>query len=305
MGLFSKKSTTTMEEMLTPQQKEAQNLLMQFGSTGKLGNFQAGQGYDFSGYNFGLNPTEIAGGDLLATSLSSGTPESLTTAQKTLTDIANRQFNPDDPSNEFSAFNRQLAKQTKSASDTLNREAAITGGRFGTGIQRQKQELASNQSDIAASKLAELYSQLQQNKLSAASGLTGIAQTQEAIDQGRIQAAYTYGQQQREVQNQKAQMAYDDWQRARAERMSSIEGLNSVWNRNVQYGQKSVTTSSPTLLGTLASSVMGSVGSAVGGMATGGLSSLFSSPASLPSGWNTTGKASSFSNTSSFTAPKF
>jgi hypothetical protein len=246
MGIFSSKTkTTNFEEMLTPEQKQAMQLLTGFGSTGQLGDFQAGQGYDLSGFQTGLNASEIAGGDLLATSLGSGTPESLTTAQKTLTDIANRQFNPDDPSNEFAAFNRQLTKQTQGASDVLNREAAITGGRFGTGIQKQKQELASNQSDIAGSKLAELYSQLQQNKLSAASGLTGLAGMQENINQGRVQAAFQYGQQQREVQNQKAQMAYDDWQRARAERMTSISGLTDVMNKNVEWGLKSISKKEP------------------------------------------------------------
>lgn len=262
MGLFSSKSkTTTLEPMLTDEQKQAMSLLTQFGSTGQLGDFQSGQQYDFSGFDTGLNASELAGGELLATSLGSGTPESLTTAQKTLTDIANRQFNPDDPSNEFAAFNRQLTKQTKSADDVLNREAAITGGRFGTGIQKQKQELSSNQSDIASSKLAELYSQLQNNKISAASGLTGIAGMQESIDQGRIQAAYTYGQQQREVQNQKAQMAYDDWQRSRAERMSSISGLESVMNKNVEYGLKSYTKKSPSTFMAMAGEVSPLIGS--------------------------------------------
>ncbi len=262
MGLFSSKSkTTTLEPMLTDEQKQAMKLLTQFGTTGQLGDFQAGQGYDFSGFDTGLNQSEIMGGDILSGMLQSGTPESLTTAQKTLTDIANRQFNPDDPSNEFAAFNRQLAKQTKSADDVLNRESAITGGRFGTGIQKQKQELATNQSDIASSKLAELYSQLQQNKLSAASGLTGIAGVQEGINQDRVRAAFTYGQQQRDVQNQKAQMAYDDWQRARTERMSSISGLEGVMNKNVQYGLKSATTKSPSTFMSMVGEMIPAVGS--------------------------------------------
>lgn len=277
MGLFSKKTTTTAEEMLTPEQKQAQSLLMQFGTTGMVGDFQAGQGYDFSGYNFGLNPTELAGGSALESLMASGT--GLDPARKAYEGILGQTFNPDDPSNEFAAFNRMLAKQTQGASDVLNREAAITGGRFGTGIQKQKQELATNQSDIAASKLAELYSQLQQNKLGAASGLTALSGMQENINQGRIQSAFQYGQQQRDIQNQKAQMAYDDWQRARSERMSSISGLESVWGRNVQYGQKSVTTSSPTLLGQLASSVLSGVGTAaggaLGGIVGGGITSMF------------------------------
>jgi hypothetical protein len=68
---------------------------------------------------------------------------------------------------------------------------------------------------------------------------------EESMNQGRIQAAYQYGQQQREVQNQKAQMAYDDWNRARTERMTSISGLTDVMNKDVEWGRKSISTKSP------------------------------------------------------------
>lgn len=278
MGLFSKKSTTTMEEMLTPQQKEAQNLLMQFGKTGQLGDFQAGQQYDFGNMDFSLTPAELAGGSALENLLASST--GMDKAKGAYEGILGQTFNPDDPSNEFAAFNRQLSRQTKSASDVLNRDAAIQGNRFGTQISKDKVDLAERQSDIQGSKLAELYTELQNRKLSAAGGLTNLAQAEEAINQNRIQAAYVFGEQQRNLKNQKAQAEYDDWKRSRDERMSSIGGLESVWNRNVQYGQKSVTTKSPTLLGQLASSVMSSVGSAagagVGGMVSGGITNFFS-----------------------------
>lgn len=244
MGIFSsKKNTTTFEPMLTDDQKKAMSLLTQFGSTGKLGDFQAGQGYDFSGFNFGLNPTELAGGSALEKLMASGT--GLDPARKAYEGVLGQTFNPDDPSNEFAAFNRQLTKATKDASDVLNREAAMTGGRFGTGIQKQKTELASNVADIQASKLAELYTQLQNRKMTAASGLTSLAGLEESMNQSRIQAAYQYGQQQREIENEKANMEYQDWQRARDERLSSISGLSNVMNKNVEWGQKSITTKSP------------------------------------------------------------
>ncbi len=246
MGIFrSKTKTTNFEEMLTPEQKQSMKLLAQFGATGKLGDFTAGQGADLSGFNSGMTGIENLGQDQLYNLFNSGISDDMSTASKTLQGIANQTFNPDDPSSGFSAFSRQLARSGKTASDALNREAAITGGRFGTGIQRQKADLAAQQSDILGSKLGELYSQAQSNKLAAAGGLANIAGQQEAINQNRISAAYNYGTRERDLQNQKAQLAYDDWQRARAERMSSISGLTNVMNKNVEWGLKSVSTKEP------------------------------------------------------------
>lgn len=246
MGIFSSKTkTTNYEEMLTPEQKQAMQLLTQFGTTGKLGDFTAGQGADLSGFNFNMTGAENMGQDQLYNLLNSGTSTDMSTASKTLQGIANQTFNPDDPSSGFGAFSRQVARSGKTASDALDREAAMTGSRFGTGIQRQKTDLAAQQSDILGSKLGELYSQLQNNKLAAAGGLADIDAQQEAINQNRISAAYNYGTRERDLQNQKAQLAYDDWQKSRAERMSSISGLTDVMNKNVEWGLKSVSTKEP------------------------------------------------------------
>jgi hypothetical protein len=262
MGFFSSKSkTTTLEPMLTDEQKKAMALLQQFGATGQMGDFQAGQGYgDLGDFNFNMTGVENMGQDQLMNLLSSGTGSDMSTASRTLQEMANQKFNPDDPSSGFGAFSRQVARAGKTASDQLNQEAAITGSRFGTGIQRQKTDLAAQMSDQLGSKLGELYGQTQNQKLSAASGLGALAQAQEQMNQNRIQAAYTYGARERELKNQQAQLAYDDWTRARSERMSSISGLESVMNKNVDWGLKSYTQKSPSTF----MSMMGEISPAIG-----------------------------------------
>lgn len=236
MGIFSSKSkTTTLEPMLTDEQKQAMAALSAIGNGDQ-------SSYDLSGYNFDMSSLENMGQSQLYNLLNSGTSTDLTTASKTLQDIANQTFNPDDPSSGFAAYSRQVARANKTASDALNREAAITGSRFGTGIQRQKTDLAAQQSDILGTKLGDLYNQLQSNKLSAASGLTNLAQAQENINQNRIAAAYSYGTRERDLQNQKAQLAYDEWKRGRDEKLNA---LSTVFNKNIDFGLKSWTTKSP------------------------------------------------------------
>lgn len=250
-SLFKSKSqTTTLEPMLTDEQKQAMAALSAIGQGQQ-------SSYDLSNYNFDMTGLESLGQDQLYNLLNSGTSTDMSTASKTLQDIANQTFNPDDPSSGYAAYSRQVARAGKTASDALNREAAITGSRFGTGIQRQKADLAAQQSDILASKLGELYSQTQQNKLAAAGGLADIAGMQEQINQNRIAAAYSYGTRQRDLQNQKAQLAYDEWQRGRNEKLSA---LGSVANANIQWGQKSMTTKSPSTF----MSMMGEINPLVG-----------------------------------------
>jgi hypothetical protein len=267
----SKSSTTTLEPMLTAEQKQALSALSAIGqgsgvTYGNLGDF-----------NFGMTGVENMGQDQLMALLSSGTGSDMSTASRTLQEMANQKFNPDDPSSGFAAYSRQVARAGKTASDQLNQEAAITGSRFGTGIQRQKTDLAAQMSDQLGSKLGELYGQTQNQKLSAASGLGALAQAQEQMNQNRITAAYTYGARERDLQNQKAQLAYDDWQRARTEKMNS---LSSVANANIDWGMKSYTTKTPSLFSQFAGKVLDGVGSALGsaagGAITGGLSSFFS-----------------------------
>jgi hypothetical protein len=266
-GLFGgKSSTTTLEPMLTNEQKQAMSLLQQFGATGQLGNFQAGQGADLSGFNFDRTGTEVAGLGMLNQNMNSGY---LSDAQNALSGIVNAKFDPTDPSNGFAAFQRQLARSTQGASDVLNREAAITGSRFGTQISKDKADLAAQQSDITASKMGDLWNQTQQNKLSAANGLANIDQ----VIQQKTQQAFQLGGLERDLKNQQAQLKYEDWQRARNERLSSIDALSGVMNKNVDYGAKSITTKSPSLFSQFAGTVLGGVGTAIGGPIGGAIGS--------------------------------
>lgn len=224
---------------MTPEQRQAMAILQQFGSTGQIGDFQAGQEYDFGGFNYGLNPSELTGGALLDKNLQAGPATGIADAQNALTGMVNASFNPDDPSNGFAAFQRQLARSTKDNADVIARNAAITGNRFGTQIGKDYADLAAQQSDITASKLAELWKQTEANKISAASGLNSLAANQEQINQSKIAQAFQIGQQQRAVENQKAQAQYDDWVRARNERLSSINSLNSVLSKGTTPGLNS------------------------------------------------------------------
>lgn len=250
MGIFSSKSKSiSLEPMLTDEQKSAQTQLMNLG-----------QLYDLSGFNFNMSPQELKGSSLLNNYLVSGT-ENLDTAADTLTDIASQTFNPQDPSSGFAAYSRQVARAGKQASDQLSRNAAITGSRFSTSAGKDQVDLAAQQSDMLASKLGDLYQNTQAQKIAAAQGLGQVQELQNQITNNKISAAYQYGTRQRDLQNQKAQLAYEEWQRAENQRVS---GLQSVWGKNVDWGQKSYSYSSSSPWSSLASSLLSAAGTGIG-----------------------------------------
>lgn len=265
MGIFSKEKTYNLEPMLTPEQQEAQRLLLQFGSTGQIGNFQAGEGYNGSLGNFTPTATEGLAVNRIYDLLNSGTPTALNTAEKTLTGLANTTFNPEDPSSGFNAYKRQVARQVGDANDVINREAAITGNRFGDRILNTKSDLAMQQSDLLSGRLADLYNTSQDRALQGAQGLTNLAGVSDSLQLNRINTAADVGSLQRLLDSSKAQAQYQDWTRARNERLGSIEGVNSVWTKNVPYDRKSYTTSQSTPWGQLLNAGLGAAGTAIGG----------------------------------------
>jgi hypothetical protein len=244
----SKSNTTTLEEMISPEQKRARDLLMLYGQTGATPTgYQAGEAGDLSGFNFGLSPYETSGLASLFDLQGANAP-GLTTARDTLTKMANTEFNPEDQSTGLGAFRKALQREVGSASDVLNREAAITGSRFGTAIAGEKRDLAAQQSEQMGSKLAELFTGQQNRALQAAQGLTGLETASAGMEQNRLAQLFNYGSLQRDLQNQQAQMAYNDRQRQRDEQLASFGTMGDIYKQTNRYGLKSMTTKSPSTL---------------------------------------------------------
>lgn len=263
-SLFGKQ--TKVGDISTPQQKASQALLQQLAMSGSGGGINLGEAYTGSLGDYNLTEgTKQANANLA--SLFNG--QDITKARETYTNLADTKFDPSDPSTGYAAFQRALAKSGKEAGDVINREAAVTGSRFGTQIQGTKQDLAENLANQSAIKLAELYQNSRYSQLAGAQGLQGIASDQASLaTQIAQQEDYV-----RQLKNQEAQAKYSEYQRQRWETLSRINLLQTEANRNpllgiTQYGETSPWSE-------LVNSVLGDVGTAVGGAISGGIGSLF------------------------------
>lgn len=255
MSIFSKTSTYDPMSAYTPEQQTAIKALMSLASTGSGAGITLGQGY---GGDLGYY-TQTAGELQSLANLENlyGGSE-LSTAKDVYTKMANTEFNPDDPSSGYAAFSRQLAKAGKESEDAINREAAITGSRYGTSIAKSKADLASDLADQRGSYLADLYNTSQNRALQGASGLQSLVGTQQSLlSQIANQSAVA-----RELKNQEAQDQYSEWQRARSEKLQQIGLMQEQWQNPMGV----IESKSPTAFGKLASTALQIGGAAVGSM---------------------------------------
>jgi len=265
MGLFTSDKTYSLEPMLTEEQKQAQRLLSSISQGGNIAGVDLGEQYGGSMGSFTPTATEGLATNRIYELLNAGTPTALNTAENTLTRLADTSFDPQDPSSGYSAYSRQVARATRDADDVLNREAAITGNRFGDRILGAKTDLAERQGDILATKLAELYNIAQNRSLAGAQGLVGLAGTQNQMDLNNIQTGATVGSLQRLLDTAKAQSQYEEWQRARNERLgTALDATSQLYNRNIPYGAKELTSTRSTPFGALLNAGLSGIGTGVG-----------------------------------------
>lgn len=216
MGFFSSRKTTFDPlGQYTPEQRKAVEALMSLASTGSGGGITLGQQYgrELGNYDFTEGEDQSLKG---FQSLLSGSD--LSKARDVYSSFADSKFNPDDPSSGYAEFSRALEKSGRESEDVLNRESAITGSRFGTNIQRQKENLAADLSNQRGMFLADLFNKMQDRKLQGARGLQITAeQTQGILQQIAEQSAI-----QRALKDQQAKDRYAEFNRARGEELSRI-----------------------------------------------------------------------------------
>lgn len=270
LGFFKDKSTTYDPfSAYTPQQRASIEALMGLASTGTGGGITLGQGYggDLGYYN--QAPGELQSLEGLMGLINGG---DITGARDTFSRLANNKFNPDDPSSGYAAFSRALAKAGGESQDAINREAARTGGAFGSGRGRDTAGLQADLANQRGSFLANLYNQGENRALAGAQGLQGLVGTQQGL-YGQIQEQAQIG---RLLKDQQAKERYAEFQRTRGEELSRIGLMQDQWKNPMG----AITTTSPSLFAQLAPSLFGAIGTAAGGpigKAIGsGFSNLFS-----------------------------
>jgi hypothetical protein len=270
MGAMSKKSkTSTFDPMslYTPEQRASILALQSLASTGSGAGIDLGKAYSGDLGYYTQNQGEI---DATANLQGLMGGQDITGARDVYARMAGNKFNPDDPSSGYASFSKALAKSGAESQDAINRQAAITGGAFGSGRGR---ETASLQADLANQRgqyLASLYNQGENRAMQGAQGLEGLVGTQQNLFQQVQQQSAI----ERLLKDQKAKDQYTDFGRMQDENMTRIGLMKDQWAQPM--GATSTTT--PGVFNQMLNSQLSNMGSGAGGAggSMGGLGSIMS-----------------------------
>jgi len=272
--LFGGKAKTTTYDpysLYSPEQMQSIRILESLASTGSGGGITLGERYSGDlGYH------QQTPGELQALSGIQGLigGQDISGARDVFSRMADHKFDPDDPSSGYAAFSRALAKAGAESADVLNREAAITGSRFWTGIQRQKASLAGDLANQRGMFLADLFSRGEDRAMQGAHGLQGLVGTQQNLFQELASQAAI----ERLLKDKQVKEQYLEFERARGEEMERLGLMKDQWMNPM--GLRTKTSAVPTGFSSMISSaftpmIKGGIEQSVGGIES-ILSKLFS-----------------------------
>lgn len=280
-NLGSEYKSTDPAEKIAALQK-----LLEFGQTGKMGNFTAGQQYGGALGNYSLTPTEMAATSALYSSLMSGTPQGIQSGDSALMSLYKNipsyfdvsSLKPSLDSGILSAYRDQADLQTKRGFDAIKRNAGFAGNLYSTDTIRNMGDYQAQSNADFNSKFSDLVYNLnnnymnlaanaKQNEYNATANLIpqffNSATTNEGIQSSRIANAFNYGGLQRTVADSQAKDAYNAWLTSRGEYQTQLDAFRTLAGSSKDgYLQNSKWS---TLLNALAS-----IGGRVAGAAAGG-----------------------------------
>jgi len=269
MGDFFKKkkgTTINQEAMQTDEQKQMMGLLSSFASTGKFGDFQAGEDYKGKLGDFDMTELEGIGQNKLKELVSGQMPEMLQLGQNEIKDLlATDKYDPYAKGGVYSGFKKDTMRAADESSDMLKRQMSITGDTFSTANIQEHGKLAERTHDTMNNKLAQLYDTFAQRKLAGAETAARMGGQEEAIKTGRIGMSQSLGSLGRLLKDAEAKSQHQEWVRSRSEWGEVINAAKSVMGTSVPYGVKSMTTpDSPSPFSNLLNAGLQIAGTAVG-----------------------------------------
>jgi len=291
--LGGSKSTITQEPMQTEEQKKMMQMLSQFAQTGSWGDsgYTAGQEYGGAMGNYNMSPIESQAQNSLLSMLSGGMGTFGLAKDEITKLLGSDKYDPYSDKGIYSGFAKNVDREAGETSDAMKTNMAITGDLFSTENARQHGLLAERTHDTKTNKLAELYDTFAQRKLAGA----GMAAEMGAQEMNMLGMAQQMGALERMLKDQQAKEKYAAWQNQRNEFTQAIEAAQGVFNKDVPYGVKSYTASSPSPFSTILNSVLGAAGTAIGGpiggMVSSGIGSMFTrqptttQPTTTQRGW--------------------
>jgi hypothetical protein len=212
IGTFGSKKPKQPE--LTPAQKAAQGSLLNFGTTGVLGDYRAGEAYTGSLGDFSLSAMERSGLDLMSGRLGG--------SEQIYNDILDTdKYDPLKQGGVYDQLRGRIQRTTREAADAHKRGSAFSGNLYSTDAHKGLADVYSRGAETEAVTMASLFDNYVGRKMSA-------APMREEMTRGRLSDAMSYGGLPRTLNTGRDMAKYGEFQRQRGEHASRLDALRGV-----------------------------------------------------------------------------
>lgn len=238
-SLLGKKKTSQVP-LLTPEQKAAQHLLLNFGQTGKFGDFQAGAEVPLGYGDFNPTAVENDATSSLSSLLASGIPDQFKLGDDALRDILSG--SADNIQAQFNPFKAQVERQIADSNVALKRNAAFTGNLYSSNTVKRLGDVQARGNETLMSELARLTNEALNRRERAIPLAYQSGTAQENITQNRVGAGFQYGGLTRQLNDQSIKARDAEILRRRQELQLPIQAAQTVAGQNANFGIPSVET---------------------------------------------------------------
>lgn len=267
MGFFSKKKhTVTQEPMMEKEQLAAMRDLVNFYKTGKFGGYQAGAEYGGKLGEFEMTDLEKTGQGKLSSMVAGGLPELFRMGGNEIKKLlTTEEYDPYSEKGVYKGFKKNVLRESAESSDILNRDLAVTGDLYSTAHAKEQGLLRERTHGTLTNKLAELYDTFAGRKLEGARTAADMGVAGERMEKERIGMTQSVGALGRLLKDAEAKTKYADWQRQRSEWLDLSNVATNIFNRNIPYGVKEMTSESASPFSKLMNTGLQIAGAVIGG----------------------------------------
>lgn len=274
--------STSQEAMLTPEQKAAMAQLSGFASTGRFGDFKAGEAQNLGYGDFNATGLENQGQSALQDLLKNGIP-----SQYAMGDNALKGFLETDPNAikaQFDPFAAQVQRQIKDSNTALKRGAGFAGNLYSTNTIRGMGDIQARGNETLTAQLANLTNQAADRRMQAIPLAYQSAEAQQGAKLQQISASQQYGALTRQLNDASIKARDAEILRRREELKMPIQAAGTVLGANANYGVPSVQNQSPyaDLLGLVGQIGGAAIGGSFGGPAGAAIGSKVGSSLAAP-----------------------
>jgi hypothetical protein len=261
-GLFDSKKTTVTQEPMMPDWQLATGKQLSDWIQKYMDQYQPGAAYTGK-LSAGMSSQEQTGQSLLDQFLAGkGIGDLFAQGKQQISDTLAGKYADPNTSPFIQSMKQVSAQDLADAINASRRGSGARGKFFSTASGQEEGDLANRNLQNLNSIIGQFTQQERQNMLGAVPQATAMDQYEnQTVPLSKIQAASTFGSLSRTLEQADLERQYNEFVRQRTEMSGPVSAAQSLYQTQVPYGVKSITTESPSTFMKMMGEISPTIGS--------------------------------------------